>query len=117
MLDIQQAIKKTDLLLGSRKEILEFAELAVERTLRKHADLIHSLFRDNYDPQGLIANFKEQTMAWVLKGQPPGWFLLLTEEQQNSFIEYAKNDFEQETQAYLVDLKFQRIKSFWEEQG
>ena len=113
MLDIQQAIKEVDALLGSRKEILNFADLSVERTLREHADLIHSLFRDNYDPKGLIDNFKEQVMAWVLKGQPPGWFLLLTEKQQNSFKDFAKEDFEQETRAYFVDLKLQKSKSFW----
>ena len=114
---LSNELKKVDALGGSRKEILEFAELAIERALYHHANTVHALFRDHYDPHGLLEEFKQKLLGWLLKGHPPTWWSFLNEKQQQDIVNYAKIDFETESRGYLVDLEYQKRKLFWSEQG
>lgn len=115
--ELSQSLEEVDTLEGKRSEIMQLAEQAIERALNHYANTIHSLFKDYYDPSGLIQEFKQQLVTWLLQGNPPGWWLLLNEKQQNDILSYAKNDFETESRGYIVDLEYQKRKLFWSEQG
>ena len=107
---LSNELKKADALQASREEIIGFAELAIERALNHYANTIHSLFRDHYDPSGLLEEFKQKLLCWLLQGEPPAWWSFLNEKQQQAIVQYAKHDFETESRGYLVDLEYQSRK-------
>ena len=116
MLEIQQAIKEVDALQGSRKEMFELADFAIERSLDKHFNAINTLAkRKGVEVYALIADLKAKCISWYLpNGKMPEELNLLTPSERKSLIDYAKADFFQEFyMCYLTSLKLE----FWKTQG
>jgi len=116
-------LEKVDALGADRKEILEFADLAVERALNHHTNTLLELFDilpdkikwENAD--AFMRHMKTSCISWYLQGEVPEEFTLLEEKDLDKIVNYAKHDFETESRAYLVDLEYQKIKDFWSGQG
>lgn len=115
MLDIQQAIKEVDALQGSRKEMFELADFAIERTLDKHFNVLNALAqKKGLKVYALIAGLKSKCISWYLNGEMPEELKLLAPNDRNSLIDYAKGDFFQEFyMCYLGNLRLE----FWKTQG
>jgi|13_taG_2_1085334.scaffolds.fasta_scaffold00872_11 hypothetical protein len=120
---LSNELERVDALGGNRKELLELADLAIERALNHHFDKLFDLWtilpdKNNWEnTDALISHMKASCISWYLQGEIPQELTLLEGEDLDKIVNYAKFDFETESRGYLVDLEYQKRKLFWSEQG